>query len=184
LSHFGRHIPLLLVKENMMLATALAPFTRRTSLENTYTYAGGTISILVAGEDTGGAFALIEANLQPGSEPPLHVHEREDELFYILEGSVRVIVGGRVHELASGESIFLPRGIPHTFRIQSERARSLNVITPAGFETWFRTIGTPAENMELAAVVPPPAPELLARMQELSAKLGVQVLGDPASNAF
>jgi quercetin dioxygenase-like cupin family protein len=99
----------------------------------------GTIGILADGEETGGAFALIEAVSRPGSEPPLHVHEREDELFYILEGEARVMVGEAVHNLSAGDMIFLPRGVPHTFRIKSPVARALTWITPAGFEQWFPT---------------------------------------------
>ncbi len=106
-----------------MQAEALAPFARRKSLENTYAYGGGTISILAGGEDTGGAFALTEIVQKPGSEPPLHVHEREDELFYIREGAVRAMVGGVVHDLKAGDTIFLPMGVPHTFRIKSKVAR-------------------------------------------------------------
>ena len=164
-----------------MHATALAPFVRRRSLENTYAYGGGTVSILAGGEETGGAFAIFESVQQPGSEPPLHVHEREDEVFYILEGRVRVMVGAETHDLSGGDTIFLPKGVPHTFRIQTRMARAITLVTPAGFENWFRTIGTQATTLELPAAVHPPSDELLARMQELSKRLGVQLLDDPAS---
>jgi uncharacterized cupin superfamily protein len=87
------------------MITALAPFTRRKSLNNTYAYGAGAISIPAGGEDTGGAFALIQAVSRPGSEPPLHVHEREDELFYILEGDVHVMVDGAVHNLSCALSL-------------------------------------------------------------------------------
>src|SRR5437899_123645 len=117
-----------------MTNTTLAPFVRRKSPDNTYTYSGGTISILAGGEDTGGAFAMWEGTQRPGSEPPLHVHDREDETFYILEGEVVVMVDGNVHRLTAGDAIFLPRGLPHTFRIKSPAARVITMATPAGFE--------------------------------------------------
>ncbi len=86
-----------------MLAEALATFTRRKKLENTYSYGGGIVTILASGKDTAGAFSLLESMQKPGSEPPMHSHQNEDELFYILEGVVHLTVDGVVHELSQGE---------------------------------------------------------------------------------
>jgi len=115
------------------------------------------MSILLTGEDTGGAFALLETAMRPGSEPPYHIHEREDETFYILEGEVAVMVDGVVRECRAGDTIFLPRGLPHTFRVRSAFARTLAIVTAAGFEKYFLAIGTPAVSMDppqAGAVVP------------------------------
>ncbi|MEO8131657.1 MAG: quercetin 2,3-dioxygenase [Bryobacteraceae bacterium] len=162
-----------------MLAEAIAPFTRRRSLENTYAYGGGTVSILANGQETGGAFSLIETVQIPGSEPPLHVHEREDEFFYVLKGEVNVLVGGKAHKLGPGDTMFLPRGIPHTFRIKSPVAHLLGVITPSGFERWFQTIGTRARSFDLPELSGPPSSEMLETMRALSAELGVRILDTP-----
>jgi quercetin dioxygenase-like cupin family protein len=159
-----------------MTNTTLAPFVRRKSLDNTYAYSGGTISILAGGEDTGGAFAMWEGTQRPGSEPPLHIREREDETFYILEGEVAVMVDGNVHGLTTGDTIFLPRGLPHTFRIKSSVAKVITIATPAGFEQWFRTLGTPAKNFDLPEKVSPPTEEEFARIQRLAGQLGLQVV--------
>lgn len=145
-----------------MTATALAPFMGRKSLQNTYFYAGGTATILIGGEETGGRFSLVEAVQRPGCEPPLHVHEEADETFYVLEGEIQVMIGGEVHLLSGGDSIFLPRGVPHTFRIKSAVARGLNFMTPAGFEEWFRTLGKPATSFDLPETVLPPSEEEFA----------------------
>ena len=86
-------------------------------------------------------------------------------------------VGGQVHRLEAGDSIFLPRAGPHTFRIKSPVARGLNYISPAGFEEWFRTLGTPAESFDLPDTVEPFSTELQIRAMELASKLGVRVIG-------
>jgi len=161
----------------LMTATVPAPVLGRKTKHNTYRYAGGTGTILIDGSETGGAFALFEAVQMSGAEPPLHVHEREDETFYLLEGSVAFWVGGQVHRLEAGDSIFLPRRVAHTFRIKSPAARVLNYISPAGFEEWFRTLGTPAESFELPASVAPMSDELRLRAEELAPKLGVRMIG-------
>ena len=160
-----------------MAGIATAPVRGRKTIQNTYRYGGGVVSILIDGSETGGAQALIETTQIPGAEPPLHVHEREDETFYVLEGNLSVWVGGQVHHLQAGESIFLPRGIPHTFRIKSPTVRGLNFISPAGFEQWFRELGTPADSFELSTDLPPMTEELQRKSAELSAKLHVQIVG-------
>ena len=160
-----------------MTLTSLRAFAGRKSPDNTFEYARGTITILIDGMETDGAFSLIEVSQEPGGEPPLHVHEREDETFYVLEGELAVWVGGEVHRLYPGDSILLPRGIPHTFRIKSAAARALNFISPSGFENWFRILGTPANGRELPGTVGPSPEQSIERFQELSGRLGVRILG-------
>ena len=99
-----------------MLATALAPAKAGKTLSNTVSFGTVNATLLLTGEQTGGAFSLVETMMRPGTEPPYHIHEREDETFYIMEGHVTVLVDGVVHECKAGDAIFLPRGIPHTFR--------------------------------------------------------------------
>jgi quercetin dioxygenase-like cupin family protein len=127
-----------------MFTTALAPVARRRELANSVAFGNAIASFLFTGEDTGGQFAMLDILMHPGAEPPYHVHEHEDETFYILEGTVDVMVDGDIHRLKAGGAIFLPRGIPHTFRVRSETARSLLTVTPSGFEGYFKAIGEPA----------------------------------------
>ena len=93
--------------------------------------------------DTAGQFALVEIAGSTGGEPPLHVHQNEDEFFLVLEG--QLIVRRRNEELTleTGQSAFLPRNVPHTFKVASSRVRFLNCITPGGFEEFFRDLGQP-----------------------------------------
>ncbi|MEI9973144.1 MAG: cupin domain-containing protein [Ignavibacteriota bacterium] len=70
-------------------------------------------------KDTDGAFCLIESILAPGNEPPPHVHSREDELVYVLDGEFDVYVGEESFKVSTGESVFLPKFLPHAFMIRS-----------------------------------------------------------------
>src|SRR5689334_10528804 len=100
-----------------MTAATIGAVYGRKSVRNTFRYAGGLGTILIDGSETGGALAILEGVQRPGGEPPLHVHTREDETFYVIEGKMSVWVGGAIHHLSAGDSIFLPRGVPHTFRV-------------------------------------------------------------------
>jgi mannose-6-phosphate isomerase-like protein (cupin superfamily) len=110
---------------------------------------GNLTTNLAEKKDTNGAFCLAEALLAPGNEAPPHVHSREDELFYILEGALTVYVGDESFKVETGECIFLPRLKPHAFVIRSPRLRLLVLFTPGGLEEAFRSASSPAQNLEL-----------------------------------
>ena len=76
----------------------------------------------------------MEATLAPGTEPPPHIHSREDELFYVLEGAFDVYVGEEAFKVKMGECVFLPKFKPHAFIIRSPRLRVLALFIPAGLE--------------------------------------------------
>jgi quercetin dioxygenase-like cupin family protein len=159
-----------------MTAQQLAPVLSRKILNNTYRYGGGTVSILLAAEETGGAFSMWEGVQKPGSEPALHVHHAMDETFYLLEGRVRFRIGDEVQEAGPGDVIFAPRGIPHTFRIKSDVARAITICTPGGFEEWFRQLGQPAASFDLPEVVAPFSESDLPKILALGRKLQVEIL--------
>ena len=93
----------------------------------------------LSGEETGGAFSIVEHPIEPGTLVPPHTHSREDELSYVLEGEVGVKIGDLVMLATPGSYVFKPRGIPHTFwNAGPGPARLLEIITPAGFEAYFR----------------------------------------------
>lgn len=96
------------------------------------------VAVLVAGAETGDRFALIETVEEPGAEPPRHIHHREDEALYVLEGTLYVWIAGRWVEVPAGAAVFLPRGIEHTFVVATERARVLALVAPAGLEGFYR----------------------------------------------
>src|SRR6516162_7741608 len=126
----------------------LKAFRRSTSLERSKWHMGMLLTNLTETPDTNGVFSLFEATLAPGTEPPPHVHSREDELFYVLEGEFDVYVGEEAFEVAAGECVFLPRFKPHGFVIRSPRLRVLTLFAPGGNEEAFRDIGSPAQYLE------------------------------------
>jgi mannose-6-phosphate isomerase-like protein (cupin superfamily) len=104
--------------------------------------------------DTGGRLALWEQLLPRDSSPPLHVHHRDDEAWFVLDGALTFQVEDRRWTAEEGSFVWAPRGLPHTFRVDSPTARILGIGIPAGFEEFFLATGRAAE-----AVALPPAPE-------------------------
>jgi quercetin dioxygenase-like cupin family protein len=81
---------------------------------------------------------VVEVVIHPGDEPPLHIHSREDEWFYLLEGEVTFHVGGENYRATPGAFVSFPCGIAHTFTVESPKARFLVINTPGGFEQMFK----------------------------------------------
>ena len=130
-------------------SSPLTAFKRAPSLGLSQWENGNLTTNLAETQDTNGAFFLVEATLAPGTEPPQHVHTREDELFYVLEGEFDVYVGEKAFNVKAGECVFMPRFRPHAFVILSRRLRLLALFTPAGLEEVFRGMSTPAQRLEL-----------------------------------
>lgn len=100
------------------------------------------VRFMIDGDQSGGRFSLVEHPLPPRRlGAPMHTHSREDEYSFILEGRVGVQLGDGVMEVGVGDLVFKPRGIPHTFwNAGDEDARLLELISPAGFEQYFREL--------------------------------------------
>lgn len=100
------------------------------------------IRFMIDGETTDGAFALVEHPLPARAlGAPLHTHANEDEYSYVVEGRVGVQLGDEAIEAGPGELVFKPRGVPHAFwNAGDEPARLLELISPAGFENYFREL--------------------------------------------
>lgn len=129
------------------------------------------------GEETGGQFWAFEGLADQRMAVPLHVHSREDEFWYVLEGEFLFVLGERSFVAGAGAFVYIPRHLPHSFRVHSERARWLGVGTPAGLDQWFFETGMPAQRLEL----PPPAgtaPDIAAIVSSLR-NYGTETLGPP-----
>lgn len=97
---------------------------------------------LATSETTNGGYAVIEAFVPPGGGPPPHVHSREEEGFYILEGEMTFRAVGREIRLAAGGFINLPVGVKHSFRNESSQpVKMLIFVAPSGIERMFRQAG-------------------------------------------
>ena len=124
---------------------------------------GGWLTFLAVGEQTGGAYALIETANDPGTGVLLHVHEREDETWFVLEGELTFQVGDQMFCARPGDYVFGARNVPHSYSNRSEAtARALILVTPAGFEGFWRE----------SAQLPPDAPA--AAHENLSRQYGVR----------
>src|SRR3954451_11547851 len=104
----------------------------------TVTYGGGSSAELkLAGEQSGGDWAVIDWRVRAGDDPPMHTHTREDETLYVLEGAITAYVGGETIEVEAGSYAALPKNVPHGFTVRSEQARLLVTLEPAGAEYFF-----------------------------------------------
>ncbi len=103
--------------------------------------AGDVITVKLRGSDTNGMCSVIEEETPPQGGPPPHRHQREDELFYVLEGQFECRIRDRTIQAAPGTTLFIPRGIPHAFQnIGTTTGRVLVTILPAGFERFFEEV--------------------------------------------
>jgi quercetin dioxygenase-like cupin family protein len=131
-----------------------------------------TIAVLARGSDTNGVLGAVEVTSPRGAVPPLHVHHREDEVFYVIEGAYSVFIGDDVIEASPGAWVWGPRGVAHGYQVHSERGRHLSLTMPAGFEEFFE---------EVAAIAPPSADPRneMSRLAEVAARYGVELLAPP-----
>jgi quercetin dioxygenase-like cupin family protein len=141
-------------------------------------FIGGLVYVHLDGERTGGAFALAERRARRGDMPPLHVHHRDDETFHLLDGEVTLHVGEQTIALTEGQTALAPRGVPHTYRVESETARWLVINSPAGFERFLRAAGEHATSEQLPPEGRPFDPAALAQH---AAEQGIDILGPPGA---
>jgi quercetin dioxygenase-like cupin family protein len=102
---------------------------------------GGTLAILLDGASTHGQLMVGRFDVREGEAPPYHQHTREDEVFLLIKGTALVWVDDQQTELSEGGIVFLPKGVPHAYRITSKKADLLMINTPAGIEGMFRETG-------------------------------------------
>jgi quercetin dioxygenase-like cupin family protein len=141
----------------------------------TYWGPGELMSFLVTGEGTEGAFFMADVVVAPGGGTPPHVHHREDESFYLLEGTLTVQVGGDTITASSGDFVYLPRGIAHSFMNAGDvPAKALVLASPAGLEGFFLDVFEPA--VDRSAAPPPVSKELIARAMVAGPKYGLELL--------
>ncbi len=135
---------------------------------------GVQVTLRAMGEATGGSYAMFEDLVLPGVGNPAHIHTREVETWYVLDGELDWFVGDRAIKAKPGDFLHTPRGVPHRFGNSSDRpARMLLTYAPAGFEQWFLEIGTPAEPGAPPPLFPPDR-EQVRRAVEAASRYGVR----------
>jgi quercetin dioxygenase-like cupin family protein len=141
-------------------------------------YLLGMLEIIkISGQDTNGAYGLMEITARAGDGSPWHVHPDEDEWFYVLDGQFTFYVDQTRLSLPAGGFVFGPKGVPHTFIAETDNAKALIGFQPFHFEGFLREVGEPATER----VVPPPldtTPDM-AHIGPIAARNGMNILGPP-----
>ena len=135
-----------------------------TRADQPFRFLGVPTTLRATRETTGGAFGLVESSsMPPGFGSPYHVHHREDESFYVIEGEIAVVVDGQWHYAGPGTFVHGPRDVPHGFAVIGTRpARMLLLATPGGFEQFVLALRTPLDTA--------PEPPDMAALMEASAR--------------
>ena len=129
-----------------------------------------------AGEDR---ISIIEHRMPYGSKTPMHIHRKEDEVFHILEGTMRFRVDGKDTVAHAGQIVLAPKGIPHTFRVESASgARCLTITTGGDFERMLREMAKPAASAELMPYVEPNL-HVQQALAMACARNGIDIIGGP-----
>ena len=140
-------------------------------------FLGALSQVRVSGAQTGGAFALADHLAERGNASPVHVHDLDDETFFVLDGELRVFAGEEEHTARSGTVAVLPRRLRHAYVVTSATARFLTLHSPAGFEQFAAEAGQPAQ----ALTLPPPTagPPDFAALAQAAARHGITILAPP-----
>ena len=137
------------------------------------------VTIHVARADGADGITVLESLARHGDSPPLHVHHSEDEVFHVIAGELRLRVADDDLRLGPGETLLTPKGVPHTYRVESQQARWLTVTIRGGFEGLVRSLARPAATSELPAPSGPPTPEQADALAAACLEHGIELVGPP-----
>ncbi|PDT08298.1 cupin domain-containing protein [Rhizobium sp. M1] len=134
----------------------------------TVTWMNTTYTINIGRFESGGILGVFEGKVPAGGGPPIHIHHNEDEVIHVIEGDYEFWLNGEFVPVRPGSSIFLPRGVPHTFRVTgTSPGRNLTILTPGGLEEFF---------IEAAAQAPR-LPDDMDRLLQLAERYGIEFRG-------
>jgi quercetin dioxygenase-like cupin family protein len=148
------------------------PILTKPERSNSYWYTGHLLSVLLDSVDTGGQFSLLKMTEPKGLEPPPHIHTREDEIFTLLEGEIMFTCGGETFHAKTGDTMFLPKNILHSFQVVTDKAEVLIVLTPAGLEKFFIEMSMKVPEMKAPPM--PSGPPDIQRLISTAGRYGVQ----------
>jgi quercetin dioxygenase-like cupin family protein len=134
---------------------------------------GDHYTFKISSQQAKGALAVVEIVTFPQNGPPPHIHRREDESFFVLDGDFSVLVGDRWSEAGTGAFVHIPKDTLHTYKnIGTKSGRLVVILTPGGFENFWREIGEPAKQDSI-----PPAPPagIIEKLIELAPKYHLEI---------
>jgi mannose-6-phosphate isomerase-like protein (cupin superfamily) len=135
---------------------------------------GDTYTLKISGEQTSGAFTLLEAVVPLGGGPPPHIHHLEDEVFVVLEGELLFTADGRTLPTPVGTVVCVPKGTQHSYAaVGSVPVRMLFLYVPAGMEKMFGEIGIPAQP---GVAAPPASQEDVAKLLSVAGKYNFTIV--------
>jgi quercetin dioxygenase-like cupin family protein len=137
-------------------------------------YPGCRMHFRVSSDDTNNSLAVVDIISVPGSEPPRHIHQFEDELIFLKKGEAAIYIGDDMVEAKAGDIVFMPRGIPHHFKILSEKAMITLVITPGGFDRFFEAITLPYKGDTPPSVERAPTQDEINYFTAVAESFGIQ----------
>jgi mannose-6-phosphate isomerase-like protein (cupin superfamily) len=141
-------------------------------------FLGNFLTVKVGGDESRGQLTVIDFVNPPGFAPPLHRHEHEEEVFYVLEGAATFHCDGQEIAAGPGDLVHLPAGLPHTFTVgDAAPLRVLQITTPAGFEGFAREAGEPAATHGLPPG--PPTAEQIGALMGIAPRYDMEILGPP-----
>jgi quercetin dioxygenase-like cupin family protein len=118
------------------------PYVARATARQQIAWLGGSVHrVVLDAAATENRLAMFHSTMRGGAASPVHVHDREDETVFVLRGEGVFWAGDQRWQLQSGDTAFLPRGVPHTYMLTSDEAELLTVCNPAGMEEFFRAVG-------------------------------------------
>ncbi len=130
-----------------------------------------------SGRDTGGAYSLTESVVPPQGGPPPHIHHREDEAFWVLEGELEVSVGENRFKADAGSLVHLPNGVLHSYQnVGTGPAKFLTLMVPAGLEKFFEEVGKPGTDLSSP---PPFEEEDIEKLLAVAPRYGVEIPPPP-----
>jgi|SRR5215212_8996172 len=138
---------------------------------------GGLATVKATGKETGGHYTLVEV-VDPEGEGPLHVHHREDEGFFIIEGELTFQIGEETIKASPGSFVFGPKDVPHRYTVDSGPAKLLFILSPPGFEEFIYATSEPAKERTLPPPPEgPPSGEEMEQLGALARQYGGELLG-------
>ena len=152
----------------------------KTGSVNQLWFLDSLVTIRVSTSEGPDGISVFEHRMPYASSPPFHLHRTEDELFNILEGEYRLKLQDQEQRVGPGTIVLFPKGVPHTYRVESAQGgRCLTVTVRGDFERFVRAISRPAERPELPKPAGLPSADAMQALRATAAKNGIEFVGPP-----